>query len=91
MDLKTIMGSVNTALTVAQTVSGMLADAGTPFAGAISTGVKIAQGVVAEVPEAKALYDQFQSGTIPTQAELDAYAADEDGAYAKLMADLNAA
>lgn len=52
--------------------------------------LKIAQGVLGKVPEAIALYDQIQSGIVPTQAQLDAYAAGENSSYAKLMADIAA-
>lgn len=72
-------------------VASVAASAGLPIAGAVSTGIKIALGVAAEVPEAVALYNQFKDGTMPSQSELDAYAADEDSAYAKLMADIDAA
>lgn len=71
-------------------VEGVVSALAPEAAGAAVVAVKIAQGVAAAVPEAEALWAQFQSGTIPTQAELDAYAADEDGAYAKLMADIAA-
>jgi len=72
-------------------VASVASAAGLPVAGAVSTGIKIALGVADEVPEAVALWSQFQSGTMPSQADLDAYATAEDGAYAKLMADINAA
>ena len=91
MDRATFLAGVASALGVAEKVGTMLSAGGVPFAGAIATGIKIATGVAAEIPEAVALYDQFNTGTIPSQAELDAYAAAEDGAYSKLMADLNAA
>ncbi len=87
---KEILGYVGTALNIAGTIAGALTTAGmAPVAEAITTGAKIAEGVVAAVPEAEALWAQFQSGTIPTQAELDAYAAAEDGAYAALMASID--
>lgn len=57
---------------------------------AVTLGLKIASGVAAKAPEAVALAEQFLSGGTPTQAQLDAYAADEQGAYAKLMADIKA-
>lgn len=69
-------------------VAGVAAAAGFPIAGAVSTGIKIALGVAAEVPAAIALYDQFQNNVMPSQAELDAYAAEEDSAYAQLMKDI---
>lgn len=72
-------------LPIIETVAAVLF----PGAGAaVSIGSKIAQGVVAAVPEAEALWLRIQSGDVPTQAELDAYAKAEDGAYAKLMAQL---
>ena len=85
MNLQTI---ITDALPVAEAVATALAPEAAP---AIAMGVKIAQGVAAEVPEAITLYQQFQSGTIPTEAELDAYTTAEDGAYSKLMADLSSA
>lgn len=83
-----LLDQVSQALAIAAEIAGVLL----PGAGAaVSLGAKIAQGVIAAVPEAEALWAQFQSGTVPTQAELDAYALAEDGAYAKLMADIAAA
>lgn len=91
MTREQILNAISTAGAVIQQVATVAAAAGFPIAGAVATGIKIAQGVAAEVPEAVALWDQFQNGNMPTQAELDAYAADEDSAYAKLMADIDAA
>jgi hypothetical protein len=86
--LDEITSALSNALPVVETVvAAMFPEA----AAAAAIGVKIAQGVAAAVPEAEALYAQFKAGTVPTQAQLDAYATAEDGAYAKLMADLNAA
>lgn len=59
-------------------------------AAAIATAANITRGVVAGVPEAVALWQQFQSGNVPTQAELDAYAAVENTAYETVMADIQA-
>ena len=59
-------------------------------AGAIATAVAIAKGVAAGVPEAESLLSQFQSGTPPTQAQLDAYLAQENTAYETVMADIQA-
>ena len=74
-------------LPVAETVAGVLL----PGSGqTVALILKIAQGVLGKVPEAIALYDQIQSGTVPTQAELDAYAAGENSSYARLMADIAA-
>lgn len=86
-----VLAGIASALSVAEKVGTMLSAVGVPFAGAVSTGIKIATGVAAEIPEAVALYDQFSNGVIPSQDELDAYAAAEDGAYANLMADIEAA
>lgn len=91
MDKNAILADISTALSVAAKVSMVAAAAGLPFAGAVATGIQIATGVAAEAPEAMALWDQFNAGTMPSQAELDAYAANEDSAYAKLMADIAAA
>lgn len=82
-----ILDEVSQALSIASTIAAALV----PGASAgIALGVKIAQGVAAAIPEAETLWAQFQSGTIPSQADLDAYAVAEDGAYAKLMADIAA-
>lgn len=82
-----IIGGLNQALPIVETIVGIV------FPGAETTAslaLKIAQGVLAGVPEAIALYEQFKAGTPPTQEELDAYIADENSAYAKLMADIDA-
>ena len=50
MDKHTILAGIAAALAMAAKVGDMLSAAGVPFAGAISTGVKIATGVAAEVP-----------------------------------------
>jgi hypothetical protein len=89
-NVSAITADVSQALSIVETVANLLAASGLPIVGAISTGVKVAQGVIAEIPQAQALWDQFESGTIPSQANLDAYAAAEDSAYAKLMADIAA-
>lgn len=81
------LDAINTALPVAETVMTMLV----PGSGAAAAlAIKIAQGVIAGVPQAIALWNQFQSGTVPTQAQLDAYAAAENTAYTQLMADIAA-
>lgn len=82
-----IIAGLSQALPVVETVVA----ATFPGAGTVAAlGLKLAQGVLAGVPEAVALYNQFQSATPPTTDELAAYAADEDSAYAKLMADIAA-
>lgn len=58
---------------------------------AVSMAIKLVAGAAAKLPEAVSLVEQIQAGTIPTQAELDAYAADEDSSYSKLMKDIAAA
>ncbi len=75
------------ALPVAAAIATALAP---EAAAAIAIGLKIGQGVAAGVPEAEALWAQFQSGTPPTQDQLDAYAASEQTAYDQLMADIKA-
>lgn len=72
-------------------VEGVVVALAPEAAAPVAVGIKIAQGVAAGIPEAEALWAQFQNGTVPTQAELDAYAIAEDGAYAKLMADIKSA
>lgn len=91
MTREQFLAGLRTAGTVISQVAAVAAAAGLPFAGAVATGVKIAIGVADNVPEALALWDQFSDGKMPTQAELDAYEASEDSAYAKLMRDINAA
>lgn len=88
MNRSQFLAGLKAAGAVIAQVAGVASAAGLPIAGAVSTGIKIALGVAAEVPEAIALYDQFQNNQMPTQAELDAYAVEEDSAYAKLMADI---
>jgi hypothetical protein len=87
-----ILSAVASALAVANTVATALADSGMggPVATIFAAGVKIAAGVAAAAPEAITLYERIQSGDIPTQAELDAYAATENEAYRKLMAAIDA-
>lgn len=73
---------------VIETIVGMMY----PGAGAAAAlATKIAAGVAAGVPDAINLYAQFTSGTVPTQAELDAYAADESSSYATMQADITKA
>lgn len=91
MTREQFLAGVKAAGAVIAQVASVASAAGLPIAGAVATGIKIALGVAAEVPEAVALYDQFKSGQMPTQAELDAYAAEEDSAYSELMADIAAA
>ncbi len=83
-----LIAQISSALSVAEQIASVVFPGAGP---AISIGVKIAQGVAAEAPQAIALWDQFQNGVIPAQSELDAYATAEDGDYAKLMADIAAA
>ena len=87
IDQAALSSEVSQALSVAETIASALVPGAAPT---ILLASKIAQGVAASVPEALALWAQFQSGTIPSQADLDAYAQAEDGAYAKLMADIAA-
>lgn len=76
---------------IIQQVASVASAAGLPVAGAVSMGLKIALGVSDQVPEALTLWDQFRDSKMPSQDDLDAYAADEDSAYANLMADVHAA
>jgi hypothetical protein len=80
-----LMTAADELLPMMTTVVGVLVPGAAPL---LSIGAKIVQGVAAAVPEAEALYARIQSGDVPTQAELDAYATAEDGAYAALMAKL---
>lgn len=73
-------------------VAQMIADALLPGAGkAASIGIKLAIGALTKAPKAVALVEQFQNGNIPTQAELDDYAATEDETYKRLLAHIAAA
>lgn len=82
-----IIAGLSQALPMVETVVA----AAFPGAGTVAAlGLNLAQGVLAGVPEAIALYDQFQTAAPPTTDQLAAYAADEDSAYAKLMADIAA-
>jgi len=56
----------------------------------INTGIKIAQGVEAGVPTAIALWNEINSDTPPTAAELAADIADENSQFNKVMADIDA-
>lgn len=58
---------------------------------AASMAIKLVSGAAAKLPDAVALVEQIQGGTIPTSDELHAYATAENGSYAKLMADITAA
>lgn len=89
MTIETDIATVAKVLSDAAPVVEQIVSVMYPGAGAAAAvAVKIAQGVAAGIPEAIALYDQFKAGTIPTQAQLDAYAAAEDSSYSKLMADI---
>ncbi len=80
-----LMAAAAELLPMAQTIMGVLV----PGSGEmVSIATKIVQGVAAAVPEAEALYARIQSGDVPTQAELDAYAVGEDSAYSKMMAQI---
>lgn len=80
------------ALAVAAPIAETIVEVMFPGAGsAVVTALKIAAGLAAKAPQAEALFEQFKSGQEPTQAELDAYADDEDGSYNRLMADIAAA
>lgn len=82
-----IIAGLSQALPIVETIVA----AAFPGAGTIAAAaLKVAQGVAAGVPQAIALYEQFQTATPPTTEELTAYAADENGAYAQLMADIDA-
>lgn len=91
MTREQFLAGLKTAGTVISQVAAVAAAAGLPIAGAISTGIKIAIGVADEAPEALALWDQFKDGKMPTAEELAAYESAEDGAYAKLMGDIDTA
>lgn len=82
-----VINGISQALPIVETIlSVAFPGAGTTAAVAL----KIAQGVIAGVPEAVALYNQFQTSTPPTAEQLAAYIADENSAYIQLMADIQA-
>lgn len=85
--LDDILTAVEKALPVVESIVGVLVPAAGP---AVAIATKIAQGVIAGVPEAEALWARFQNDDIPTQAELDAYAATENANYDQLMAHIRA-
>lgn len=85
-----ILAALKTAGTIISQVTAVAAAAGFPVAGAVSTGIKIAIGLADNVPQALALWDQFQNNKMPTVEELAAYEAAEDSAYATLMAEIDA-
>lgn len=85
--IQSVADAIGKALPVIETVAAVLAP---EAAAAVATAIAVAKGVIAMEPEALALWDQFQSGTPPTQDELDAYAATEQASYEKVMADIQA-
>lgn len=85
--IQSVADAIGKALPVIETVAAALAP---EAAAAVATAIAVAKGVIAMEPEALALWDQFQSGTPPTQDQLDAYAATEQTAYDKVMADIQA-
>ena len=86
-NLNAVADAISSALPIAETIIGVLA----PEAGAAAaTAFAITKGVIAGIPEAEALWAQFQSGTPPTQDQLDAYAATEQSAYDQVMSDIAA-
>ncbi|HSV14223.1 MAG TPA: hypothetical protein VLI90_08180 [Tepidisphaeraceae bacterium] len=61
------------------------------LAPAIDAGTKILQGVLAEEPAAKALYDQIKSGETPTADQIAAIESSYEADYQQLKADIAAA
>lgn len=90
MTREQFLAGLRTAGGIISQVTAVMAAAGLPIAGAVSTGIKIAIGVADQVPQALALWDQFKSDKMPTTEELAAYEAAEDSAYATLMAEIDA-
>lgn len=81
----TILALAETGLPIAANIITTLL----PGSGAVVTfATKLAAGVAAAVPDAVALYERIQSGEVPTQQEMDEWAAKEDASYAALMADI---
>ena len=66
-------------------------EAAVPAAGpAIAIASQILQGVISAEPTAIALFNQFQSGTPPTPAQVQAYTSAYEADYQKLNSDINA-
>jgi hypothetical protein len=85
--IQSVADAIGKALPVIETVAAVLAP---EAAGAVATAIAVAKGVIAMEPQALALWERFQSGTPPTQDELDAYAATEQAAYDQVTADIQA-
>jgi hypothetical protein len=82
-----ILADLGDAAPVVETILDIL------FPGSVATiglGVKLAQGIAAGVPQAVALWDEINSDVPPTAAELAADIADENSAFNKVMADIDA-
>lgn len=77
-DVTAIIGAIGPVLDVASPAVGA----------AITVASKVIAGVAAAEPTAVALYDQITSGTLPTAADLQAFAASYEGAWQKLNADI---
>lgn len=85
--IQSVADAIGKIIPVFETVGAVLAP---EAAAAFATATAIAKGVVALEPEALALWDRLQSSNPPTQDELDAYAATEQGAYDQVIADIQA-
>jgi len=71
-------------------VEGAVAVAAPELMAGLSIGEKIVQGMLAEIPAAKALYVQITSGTPATKDQIAQLEADYEASYQKLRADIAA-
>ena len=81
--LDSVVSTVSTIVNLAAPVASLIPGA--------SIAIAILKGVLAEEPNAVALYNQITSGTPPTAAQLATYASNDDAAYTQLNADITAA
>lgn len=86
-NVNTIADTVANAIPIIQTIIGVLAPEAIP---AFTVASNVYKGLVAALPEAESLWTQIQSGTAPTDAQLQEYEAAELTAYDQVMADIQA-
>jgi hypothetical protein len=92
MDLNQVAQTVSQIVTAsAPVIDAVVAVAAPEAAAAVGIAEKVIQGVIAEVPEAQALYNQIKSGTPPTAFELAQFESAYETDYQKTKADLAAA
>lgn len=84
-ELNTVANAVANAIPTLVTILSVLAPEAAPAA---TVAGNIVRGLIAGLPEAESLWAQIKSGTVPTQAELEAYEAAELSAYDTVMGDI---